>query len=168
MKKIVSLLFVFAFILTACTGDQGPMGPPGSDGNDGGISAFSAFEIDIDFNADNGFSHIEDYGNGFNVADTNVTLVYMLWETNDRPHSWRLLPQSEIFEDGTLIYNYDFTKTNVHFFLDGTKDPETLDPIWTQQQAFRVVVVPADNIGMDPSNLQDVMQLNNIKSFDIK
>ena len=39
-------------------------------------------------------------------------------------------------------------------FLDGTTDFDTLDDAWTQNQVFRVVVVPADNVDrIDTSNL---------------
>ena len=173
MKKIVSLLFVIAVVLTACTGDQGPMGPPGYDGvngtngNDGGIIASSAFEIDINFNASNEFSHTENYG--FEVLTSDVMLVYILWETRNGKDFWRLLPQTVSFNDGDLIYNFEFTQSDVRFFLDGTKDFTTLDAEWTQDQTFRAVVIPADNIdAVDVSNLQEVMQLNNITSFEMK
>lgn len=172
MKKIVTLLFVFAIVLTACTGDQGPMGLPGydgidgTDGNDGGIDAFSAFQIEIDFNAENDYWHTEDYG--FGVSETDVALVYISWETSNGNDVWRLLPQSVPFDDGDLIYNFDFTQTDVSFFLDGTTDFSSLADEWTQGKLFRVVVVAADNIGMDPSNLKEVMQLNNIQSFEMK
>lgn len=166
MKKIASLLFVFAIVLTSCSGDQGPVGPPGPAGEPGGIIVSSAFEIEVDFNSGNDYSHTEDYG--FEVLDTDVTLVYISWETQSGKDIWRLLPQSVTFNDGTLVYNYDFTQTDVRFFLDGTKDPSTLDAEWTQNQVFRVVVIPADNVGFDPSNLNDVMQANGITSFEIK
>lgn len=174
MKKIASLLFLFAMVLTSCTGDQGPVGPPGltgspgAPGEDGGIIVSSAFEIEVDFNTDNGFSHTEAYGNNFEVHETDVTLVYMSWETIDGKDIWRLLPQSVIFDDGTLVYNYDFTQTDVRFFLDGTKNLTTLDDEWTQKQVFRVVVIPADNLGVDVSNLNAVMEANNITNFQIK
>ncbi|MEO5789580.1 MAG: hypothetical protein ACOH2D_12170 [Gelidibacter sp.] len=169
MKKIASLLFVFALVLTACTGDQGPMGPPGLDGldgQDGGIIASSAFEIEVDFNAANQFSHTEKYG--FEVLNTDVTLVYISWETTDGKDVWRLMPQNVYFDDGILVYNFDFTQTDVRFFLDGTKNLTTLGSEWTQKQVFRVVVIPADNVGVDVSNLKDVMQAYNIESFEMK
>lgn len=171
MKKIVSLLFVFALVLTSCTGDQGPMGPPGYDGidgADGGIIESSAFEIEIDFNANNEFSHTENFG--FEVLETDVALVYISWEdTADGTDIWRLMPQQVHFNDGgVLIYNFDFTQTDVSFFLDGPIDFTTLGPEWTDGQVFRVVVVPAKNVGVDYSNLNEVMQTHNIDSFELK
>lgn len=168
MKKIASLLFVFAIVLTACTGDQGPMGPPG---NDGGIIASSAFEKNVNFNADNNFSFTQNYG--FEVLESDVTLVYILWETLDGtvngPKVWRMLPQTVQLDEGLLFYNFDFTQTDVRFFLDANFDLNLLSSGDTQNQFFRVVVVPADKInGVDVSNLNEVMQLSNIRSFEIK
>ncbi len=170
MKKFASLLLLIAISLTSCTGDQGPAGPPGFDGidgADGGIIVSSAFEIDIDFNTANNFSYLENYG--FEVLASDVTLVYILWETTNNVDIWRLLPQTVPFDDGNLVYNYDFTQTNVRIFLDGTTNFSTLDAEWTQNQVFRVVVIPADNIdGVDISNINDVMQANSIEHFEIK
>jgi len=167
MKKIATLLCVIALTFTACSGDQGPPGPPGIDGANGGIITSSAFEIDVNFNAANNFSFTENYG--FDVKTSDVTLVYILWETDNGTDIWRLLPQSVAFEGGTLIYNFDFTQTDVRFFLDGTVDLNTLAAEWTQNQVFRVVVIPADNVdAVDVSNLDHVMKANNIKYFDLK
>lgn len=166
MKNIISL-FVIALLFTACTGDQGPVGPPGAPGENGGLIEASAFEIEVDFNAANDYSYTENYD--FEVLVSDVTLVYILWETQEGIDIWRLLTQSVNFETGQLIYNFDFTQTDVRFFLDGTVDFSTLDAKWTQKQVFRVVVVPAKNVdGVDVSSLNDVMQINNIKGFDLK
>ncbi|OBX22316.1 hypothetical protein LX77_00154 [Gelidibacter algens] len=167
MKKTVSLLVLIAILLTSCTGDQGPIGPPGLDGIDGIPIAASAFEIDVNFNDANEFSIAENYG--FQVLISDVTLVYILWETNNGQNIWRLLPQTVTFDDGNLIYNFDFTQTDVRIFLEGTTNFSTLDAEWTQNQVFRVVVIPADNVdGVDLSNINEVMKANNIERFEIK
>lgn len=164
MKKIAVLLSVFAFLLTACEGPRGPQGYPGQDGLDGSIIASSAFEIVLNFNATNNYEYIEAYG--FDVYPTDVTLVYILWETFDGQDIWRLIPQTVEFEDGNLTYNYDFTQVDVRFFLEGSTDFSTLDIAYTDNQVFRVVVVPADNVGrIDYSNLDTVAEQYNITSF---
>ena len=159
MKRILTLISVFALFLTAC---EGPQGPPGFDGE---IIASSAFEIVLDFTAQNNYEFIEPYG--FNVLPTDVTLVYIEWEVDNGESIWRLLPQNIFFDNGTvLVYNFDFTQQNVRFFLDGTTDFDTLDTVWTQNQAFRVVVVPADNVGrFDYSDFDAVVERYNIESF---
>jgi hypothetical protein len=167
MKNILSLISVFALLLTACEGEQGPPGFDGLDGLDGEIIASSAFEIEVDFNTVNNFEYIESYG--FNVLPSDVTLVYILWDTINGQDIWRLMPQTITFDDGSLVYNFDFTQEDVRFFLDGTVDFNTLDDVWTQDQVFRVVVVPADNIGgINLSNIDAVLSANNIQIFDFR
>jgi len=170
MKRILTLISVFALLLTACEGDQGPPGFDGFDGLDGldgEIIASSAFEIVVDFNAADNFEFIEPYG--FTVLPSDVTLVYILWDTINGQDVWRLMPQTVTFGDGSLVYNFDFTQEDVRFFLDGTTDFNALDDVWTQGQVFRVVVIPADNIdGIDVSNINAVLNANNIQSFDLR
>lgn len=151
-------------VLTACQGDQGPPGPPGMTG---GQIVSKAFEIEIDFNTGNNFEYTEAYG--FQVYPSDVTLVYILWETVNGQDIWRMMPQTVEFGDGNLVYNFDFTRTDVRFFLDGSVNLVNLDPSYTQNQVFRVVVVPADNVdGLDLSNLNEVMRYNNIIEFERK
>ena len=112
---------------------------------DGGLIVSSAFEIVVDFNANNNYEIVEPYG--FDVFEYDVTLVYILWETDNGQDVWRLLPQSTIFVGGaTLTYNFDFTQTDVKLFLEGTANFDNLDAVWTQDAVFRIVVVPADNV----------------------
>lgn len=167
MKKILSILALSALLFSACEGDLGIPGPQGPQGNDGGLIVSSAFEIVVDFNQSNDFQFIEPYG--FQVFPSDVTLVYLLWDTINGQDVWRLLPQTVQFEDGSLIYNFDFTQQDVAFFLEGTTDLTTLEDVWTQNQVFRVVVVPADNIdGVDISNIENVLSLESINSLELR
>ncbi len=168
MKRLLLLFTVFALVFASCEGPQGPPGFDGLDGLDGEIIASSAFEIVIDFNTANDFEYIEAYG--FNVLPSDVTLVYILWDTQNGQDIWRLMPQTVYFDDDTnLVYNFDFTQDDVRFFLDGTTDFSTLDDVWTQDQVFRVVVVPADNVdGIDVSDINAVMNLIDIQSIDLR
>ncbi|WP_347925740.1 hypothetical protein [Pontimicrobium sp. SW4] len=168
MKRILTLFSVFALLLTACEGPEGPPGFDGLDGLDGEIIASSAFEIEVDFNTANNFEYVESYG--FEVLPSDVTLVYILWDTDNGQDIWRLMPQTVYLGDSTtLVYNFDFTQDDVRFFLDGTTNFNTLDDVWTQDQIFRVVVVPADNVdGIDVSDINAVLGVNNIQSFDFR
>ena len=97
MKKLVSLLSVVLFM--SCVVEEG------IDGRDGGLIVSNAFEIVVDFNANNNYEIVESYG--FDVLEYDVTLVYILWETDNGQDVWRLLPQSTIFVGGaTLNYNF--------------------------------------------------------------
>ena len=98
-----------------------------------------------------------------------MTLVYIKWETVNGQAIWRLLPQTVQFAEGTLVYNFDFTRADVRFFLESNLDLSLLNESYTQDQVFRVVVIPADNVdGMDLSKLNDVMSHNNITDFEQK
>lgn len=160
MKKICILFIAAMSIITLSC--EGPEGPPGQDG---GLIVSPAFEIELDFTAGNNYQYFESYG--FEIFPSDVTLVYILWEIDNGQEVWRLVPQTVEFDDGTLVYNYDFTRTEVRFFLDGTVDFDFLDSSWTQNQVFRVVVVPADNVGKQNfSDLNFVMEAYGIKSFE--
>ena len=137
MKKLASLL---SFLLVmSCVVEEG------IDGRDGGLIVSNAFEIVVDFNAQNNYEIVEPYG--FDVFEYDITLVYILWETDNGQDVWRLLPQSTTFIGGaTLTYNFDFTRTDVKLFLDGTANFDNLSAVWTQDAVFRIVVVPADNV----------------------
>lgn len=157
IKKIFSL-FLIVLLFSAC---EGPAGPPGPPGEEGAILVANAFEIEVDFNAANEYRIIEDYG--FEVFPFDVTLVYILWDQNNGTDIWRLLPQIVEFNEGQLQYNFDFTQNDVSIFLDGTINFDILGDEWTQNQVFRVVVIPADNIdGLDINNMEAVMKAGRI------
>ncbi|MCR8667805.1 hypothetical protein NO995_08940 [Aestuariibaculum sp. M13] len=160
MKKLI-YLFALSISFLAC---EGPQGPPGLPGSDGGLFVASAFEIEINFNAANNYEYIENYG--FDVYPSDVVMVYISWETDNGQDIWRALPQTTYFNEGTLIYNFDFTQDDVRFFLDGDIDFSILASEWTQNQVFRVVVIPADNVdGLDLNNYNNVIESLNIQSF---
>jgi hypothetical protein len=140
MKKLMFL--VVLAIGVAC---EGPMGPEGLPGEDGSIIASQAFEIEVDFTEANNYAHLEEYG--FSVLSSDVTLVYVLWDVENGRDIWRMLPQQVFFQEGLMQYNFDFTNVDVNIFLDATFPLSQLGSQWTTDQVFRVVVVPADNVG---------------------
>ncbi|WP_439151850.1 hypothetical protein [Winogradskyella sp.] len=162
MKRILSFISVFALLLTACEGDPGPPGLDGLNGLNGETAP--AFEVTRDFNfPDYNASVIFD----FEVFSSEVVLVYILWDTTDNgTQIWRLVPQTVIFEDGNdLVYNYDFTQFDVQLFLEGS-DLDNLDSVWTQNQRFRIIVIPTTDYGrLDLSDIEAVMDAHNITEF---
>ncbi|QDO93299.1 hypothetical protein FNB79_04695 [Formosa sediminum] len=160
MKHIITIICL-AITFMSCEGDQGV---PGADGLDGEVAP--AFEIELDFNASNNYEITQNYG--FNIVESDVVLVYMSWETSNGTEIWRLVPQTQFFDDGGILtYNYDFTDVDFRIFLEANFDLGTLDNVWTQNQYFRVVVVPADYIGgVDIENYDDVINATNIQSFE--
>ena len=159
MKKI--LFVIIAYLSVTITSCEGPQGPPGQDG---GTIIAPAFEIEIDFNSANNYEYLEPYG--FTLYPADGVLVYILWDVINGQEIWRLVPQTVEFDEGTLVYNYDFTREDVRFFLDGTVNFNLLDPVWTQNQVFRVIVVPAEDVGKQfNTDLDAVMNAYNIKEF---
>lgn len=146
MKKAYILLMLIGVGLFSCS-EPGPPGPPGFDGLDGldgvdGEEGF-VFEYEFSFTAPD-YSVLLSLPNTFTMLDSDVMLVYLLWEvTDDGVEVWRALPQTLYFNDGILSYNYDFTKFDASVFLDGTVNFNGLGAIYTDNWIARVVVVPA-------------------------
>ena len=70
------------------------------------------------------------------------------------------------FDDGVLQYNFDYTVADVRFFLEGTTDFNNLLPGETDNQVFRIAVLPADFIAkksVDINDFNSIMQLPEIK-----
>lgn len=148
MKKLLSAFFVtILFAVSACTGPIGPQGvrgPEGIPGEPGGIEYAKAFEFITNFTSSNDYSVVEPYG--FEVYESDVTLVYVLWDVlEDGTDVWRLLPQTAYLTNGILSYNFDFTLADVSIFLDGTvADFGAVPATYRIDQVFRVVVIPAE------------------------
>lgn len=134
---ILGLIGIMAF--QAC---EGPAGPPGIDGEDGITIVGEAFEVEVDFTAANDFKEVFQFDP--EILDSDVVLVYLQWEQDNGTPIWRPLPQTVFFEEGVLMYNYDFTRFDFSVFLDGPLDYSLLGSDWTQNQLYRVVIVPAD------------------------
>ncbi|CAI8182051.1 MAG: Uncharacterised protein [Formosa sp. Hel1_33_131] len=167
MKRILTFMTLFTLLLTACEGAPGPAGFDGLDGQDGELIVADAFQItDVDFISSDDFQVTFE---GFDLIESDVALVYIKWILDDGTITWRQLPQTVFFNNGVLIYNFDFTQDTITFFLDGTIDFNFLDNSWTQNQEFRVVIVPANQVNsVDSSDLNTVMALGNIENFEVK
>jgi hypothetical protein len=162
MKTITRIFILAAFtIFMAC---EGPAGLPGQDGLDGDSLIGSVFEIEGDFTAANDYSLYFSFPTTIKVFDSDVVLVYILWEqvqsnSGGALDVWRLLPQTIILSEGILQYNYDFTKADVQVFLEGSIDFRTLLPSEALDQVFRIVVLPASFAN---SKSVDILDLNSL------
>lgn len=175
MKKLLSILFVTAALfITSCEGPMGPPGLPGKDGLDGDSFIGSVFEIQGDFLPDNEYKLYFPFPNDFEIYDTDVVLVYILWEQVDGLDVWRLLPQTVIYPEGLLQYNFDYTVGDVQIFMDGTIPQEEWLPGETLEQIFRIAVLPADFTALKSVDINDFeaiskspqLQLNTFKNFE--
>ncbi len=175
MKTITGIILVFALaVLTSCTGEPGPPGRDGTDGQngqDGESFLGSVFEIEGDFTSQNDYTLYFQFPSNITVYDTDVVLVYILWEvvednSGDLLDVWRLLPQTVVLDEGVLQYNFDYTFADVQVFLEGTIDFNTLLPAETDNQVFRIVVFPADFIAQKSLDVSDYNMM--MKSLGVK
>ncbi|MET1260447.1 collagen-like protein [Flagellimonas sp. DF-77] len=188
MKRIFTLLtLVASMFFISC---EGPAGPPGFDGLDGlngldgqdGVNILgTVLEIEGTFTTDNDYSIFFEFPTTVEVFESDVVLVYILFDQVDDPDGgdpidvWRLLPQTRILDQGLLQYNFDHTFFDVSIFLESDFDLGTLLPGDTDNQVFRIAILPAEfgtDSGIDTSNLDEVMgalqfDLNSIEKHSI-
>jgi len=168
MKKF-SLLSILslAMIMASCEGPVGPPGPPGFDGLDGldGINILGkVLEIEGTFTSFNEPLFYE-FPQDVEVFESDIVLVYILWEVAEDNNGefvdvWRLLPQTRLLDQGILQYNFDHTFFDVSIFLEGNFDFATLGPEDTDNQIFRIAIMPAEfglDETFDPTDMDAVL-----------
>jgi hypothetical protein len=127
------------------------------------------FEVTRSFAPQNDFSALVTFNQPIFASD--VILVYVLWDVqNDGSPVWRLMPQTVQLLEGDFQYNYDFTRFDVNMFLSSLDFPLIiLGPEWTQNQTFRIVIVPAAfGAKMNYSNYDNVIQMLGLKDKEVK
>ena len=161
MKKLLSAIFFFSLLIVSCVSEPGPPGPPGQQGLPGedGINILGyVFEAEIDFNSGNNFQELVAFPDNIEVFDTDVVVAYMLIDVVDDLDVWEPLPTTLFLGNEILLYGYDYTVGDINFFLDGTVNLNTLDPIFTQGIIFRVAILPAEFAeNNDLNNMENVM-----------
>ena len=148
MKTIQQLLMaILVFAISACTtetiGPQGPQGPEGPAGEQGESAILFEYS-NVDFIAPN-YDVLLDYPSDFTGLESDVTLVYLLWEVDlDGLEIWRQLPQTIFTTNGLLNYNFDFTTVDFRLFLTTEFDPSLLEAVDTDDWIVRAVIVPGN------------------------
>lgn len=166
MKTFTQLIFLaFALIAAACSGPEGPEGPPGPPGPAGedGLNGEEAyvFEYTFDFEAPD-YRVLLEFPN-FQALDSDVVLVFLLWDIQDDVEIWRSLPQNSMTEFGFLSYNYDFTKFDAAVFLESDFNLNLLGSPYLANWLARVVVVPGQFAGrFNYSDYNTVKELFNL------
>jgi len=186
MRKFSLVLgSLFALFFMACEGPQGPPGFDGFDGQDGlngqdgqdGINILGkVIDIEGTFSPENEYGIFFEFPQTIEVFETDVVLVYLLWDQTEDSNGeavdiWRLLPQTRILDQGLLQYNYDHTFLDVNIFLESDFDLGTLPAGDTDDQVFRIAVLPAEmaqGSKLDVSNIYSVMGRLNVKEENIQ
>ncbi|HQV36277.1 MAG TPA: hypothetical protein PLC36_08170 [Flavobacterium sp.] len=162
MKKITLILvFIGMIALQGCTIEENP------DYVDNDTIS-EVFEVTRSFSPQNEFSSLITLNPQIYASD--VVLVYLLWDVQNGTPIWRLMPQTVQLDEGDLQYNYDFTQFDVNLFLSSADFPLTiLGPQWTQNQTFRIVIVPGYFSGkIDYSDYNKVMKSLGYSESDVK
>ncbi|NER17695.1 collagen-like protein [Spongiivirga citrea] len=183
MKNVLKTVFALSVILfVSCEGPEGPPGFDGLDGRDGvnGLDGVNVtgqiIEIEGTFNAANDYRIFYEFPQSIEVFETDVVLVYLLFDEVDLTDGstadlWRLLPQTRIIDQGLLQYNYEHTFIDVDIFLESDFDLSTLPAGDTDNQIFRIAVIPADEISsgrIDPDTLGKTLNSINMEESKIK
>lgn len=165
MKKLVLLFSAIGMIaLQSC---EGPAGPPGLPGVN--IEA-KVIQVTESFNQGNEFSQLITFNTPMLASD--VVLVYILWDVDGNTPIWRLMPQTVQLIEGDFIYNFDFTRFDVRLFLTSADFPlNILGPQWTNNQTFRIVLVPGyfgSNLRINYNDYDAVMAMLGLTEADVK
>lgn len=154
MRKI-SLILVITF-LVACQGEPGPTGSQGPEGPPGPVG--QAFEVQTDFDSSNDYSDIFAFPDNIEVLESDIVVVYLLWEVDQNTGNdvWQPLPVSVFFDDGELQYGFDHTLADVKLFLTGSKDLNSVGSGFTQDQIFRVVILPVNYVEANKINVNNM------------
>ncbi|WP_373519634.1 collagen-like protein [Pricia sp.] len=179
MKNIAVVFGAFlTLFFVSCEGDPGPPGFDGLDGPQGPAGPAAGQVIDIfgDFAADSNYGFFYSFqDDGIEVLETDVVLVYLSFDqvedNNGEPVDiWRLLPQTRLLDQGILQYNYEHDFFRVDIFLESDFDLSTLEPGDTDNQKFRIAILPADFVQtakLDKSNIGSVMSSLGISEKDV-
>lgn len=149
----------------ACEGPEGPVGPQGEPGI---VIVGTTYEVEIDFNTENDFLDIFDFPS--KLEESDAVLVYRLSAVDNGRDVWRQLPQTYFFQEGVLMYNFDYTVDDFSIFLDGAIDLNALPTQWRTDQVFRVIVVPSDfpSSRIDYSDYEAVTKMLGIEDDDFQ
>ena len=160
MKKLPLLFTLCAFVLlSSCTG---PAGPPGYSG------LGQVFEATANFNPGNSYSKLVTFPSDILVYESDVVLVYLLEEVvNGDIDVWSQLPQTYFLDQGTLLYTFDHTFLDVNIFLDANFNLNTLASDYTDNQIFRIAIIPAEYANSNLS-MNELMNNLQIETSDIQ
>lgn len=162
-KPALLLLVAIPFLLLmSCEGPAGPVGPMGPTGPQGPSGPVGqGFEVQASFNQSNDYSEIFAFPNNAEVLPTDIVMVYLLWEVDSETGNdvWQPMPVSVFFNDGELQYAFDHTLADVKLFLTGDTDLSTVGPEYTQDQIFRIAILPVDYLQNNKININSMEEV---------
>lgn len=166
MKKIITACTIIAtLVLTSCEGDKG---------EDGVNILGSIFETTVDFTPNNEYSNFVTIPSEIEVFESDIVLVYLLEDVfaDDQGNPvdvWSQLPQTFFpfsQNQGTLVYNFDHTFIDVRLFLGADFPLDLLDNGFTNDQTFRIAVLPAE-FADTTIDMDDLLETIDVSSINI-
>ncbi len=126
------------------------------------------FEVTTSFNSNNNYSRLVTFDPP--IYSSDVVLVYHLYDTVNGEDIWKLMPQTYYFSDGgELDFNFDYTRYNVNIFLSANFSLTTLPSSWTQDQTFRIVIIPASfATSVNKNSIDAVMSALKVEKTEIQ
>ena len=170
MKKITLVLaFIGMITLSSCSREEVIIQDDGIDFD----TIAEVFEVTTTFGPVNDYSSLVTFNPP--IFNSDMILVYHLYDVVNGDDVWRLLPQTYFLGSGVALdYNYDFTRFDVNLFLESNVNLNTIPVTWTNNQTFRLVVVPGafgKNSKIDYSNYKatiDMLGYTNSKIIKLK
>ena len=152
MKKITLFLaFIGMITLNSCTVNDTPPAHVQQINNN---YVSEVFEVTTSFGPNNNYSRLVTFTPP--IYSSDMVLVYHLYDVVNGDDVWRIMPQTYYFDNGVeLDYNFDFTKYDVNLFLDSNDNLNNFSSAWTQNQTFRLVVVPGSFKMSNKGNFTD-------------
>lgn len=152
MRHIFLSLFGLSFLFLSCEGPEGPPGAPGVN------ILGKVIEVSVDLDQGNGYQQIVTLPLDIEVFESDAILVYRHEGIFDTADIWTPLPTTYFDAGGgTFLYTFNHTYFDVKFFLDGNFNLNTLGSEWTQNQLFRIAIVPAE-YGDGSWSMEDIEQ----------
>ena len=162
MKRIILLLAIAAtFLFQGCTTKEEVHAD----------LLAEVFEVRTSFTAANNYSKLITLNPP--IYNSDMVLVYRLFDVINGQNVWRQLPQAVYLIQGELDYNFDFTRNDINLFLESDFDLATLGTTWSQNQVFRVVIIPGylsnkNKKAVDFNDYDAVVKAFNIKNSQVK
>lgn len=171
MKQLFLFLAVTTSILfTSCEGEPGPPGEPGVN------ILGQVFEVNttLGFDAASGtYSQVLTIPANIEVFESDAILVYRLEKVVGAPDggnadAWAPLPQNFFLDNGDIIqYVFNHTFFDVEIIIDGDYDPNTLSLDFTDNQVFRIAVVPSE-FGDANFSMEELLQNLDMEATEIE
>ncbi|RZJ64579.1 MAG: hypothetical protein EOO45_18680 [Flavobacterium sp.] len=166
MKKIFLLLTVGILSLTSCNNDDDFVNTtPVGDGDTVG-ETFDLNNVNLTFDPNTGrYAYLTIFDRP--IVSSDVVLVYRRY-MDDGFNVWQSIPRTIYFDNGDeLDYDFNFSVNDVLIYATGNFDVG-FAPGFTQNQQFRIVIVPSDFVsGVDVNNYNEVARKMNTKESEV-